>query len=161
MKSEILIQLVHSGFLLDNQEAVILAGNVPPMAEIVMTLLFSSIDAAAVGLSRPDLATRCLLRQGLANSFLTALLFTDSTGAGTAVASAMVAMTAGSCMDEQFDHYSASNVGTNIEVPGNGPTTSHPPHRFATRTAVGRDGRIGLGSSPRIGDNPSAPVGRL
>ena len=94
MNNEMLIQLVHADLLSDTLSAAILAGNVPPMSEIVMELLFVSMDAAAVGLSKPEISSRCLLRQGLAHSFLTALMFSDSAGAGSGVAIAAAEMAA-------------------------------------------------------------------
>lgn len=77
-----LIQLAHSKLLSEARSASILAGKMPPLSEILLDLVVTSLDAHAVAIGDPKTswAERRLSHQNLANSFLLALLLEGTFG---------------------------------------------------------------------------------
>jgi hypothetical protein len=72
----ILDQLARSGLLFDDDTtAAIFAGNVPPMEEIVLPLIFACMDAEVMVRNDPTSTWnhRRIARQGLAVAFLAAI----------------------------------------------------------------------------------------
>jgi hypothetical protein len=71
----ILDQLARSGLLLPDDSAAILAGNTPPVEEIVMALVIGAMDAHAVIVGDPKSSwnEKRLARMALAVAFLSAL----------------------------------------------------------------------------------------
>ena len=73
--NEILGQLARTGLLLPNISAAILAGTAPPIAEIVLALLVTTIDAhiLTVGASQTSWNERRQAHMSLAVAFLAAM----------------------------------------------------------------------------------------
>jgi hypothetical protein len=71
----ILDQLARSGLLLPDDSAAILAGNTPPVEEIVMALVIGAMDAHAVIVGDPESSwnEKRLARMALAVAFLSAM----------------------------------------------------------------------------------------
>ena len=76
MNSELLGQLAHSTLLPKEESAVILAGNTPPMEEIVKAVIIGAMDAHAVVLGDPASSwnEKRLARMALAIAFLAAMV---------------------------------------------------------------------------------------
>ena len=75
MTNDICGQLARSGLLLPDVAAAILAGNIPPLEEIVLALVIGALDAHAVVAGDPRSSTaECrIARLVLAAAFLSAL----------------------------------------------------------------------------------------
>jgi hypothetical protein len=73
--NRILDQLARSGLLLDDLAKPILAGNTPPIEEIVMSVIIGCMDAHAVLTGDPQSTwnERRLARMALAGAFLSAM----------------------------------------------------------------------------------------
>jgi hypothetical protein len=81
MTHDILIQLAHTPLLSSAMASAILDGEKPALNEVVLALVISSMDCAAMTINDPDstLFDRRLARQMLASAFLSALAcVTDS-----------------------------------------------------------------------------------
>ena len=80
MNDQIYGQLARSGLLPDDLARVILAGNVPPLEDIVMNLVICSLDCHAMTDcdSKSTWTERRLARQCLVIAFLAAILATQS-----------------------------------------------------------------------------------
>jgi len=76
-------QLARTKLLPDDLAAAILAGNTPPLEELVTNLLISEMDAEAMTASDPSSSwtEKRLARQCLAMAFLLALHGSDEPGA--------------------------------------------------------------------------------
>ena len=75
MKNEIYSQLAHSSLLPDDMAAAILAGNTPPIEDVVLHLVIGALDAHAVVLGDPRSSwnEKRLARMALAVAFLGAM----------------------------------------------------------------------------------------
>jgi hypothetical protein len=73
--NNILVQAAHSTLLPENLSATILAGNTPPLEEIVMALVIGAMDAHAVVVGDPKSSwnEKRLARMTLAVAFLAAM----------------------------------------------------------------------------------------
>jgi hypothetical protein len=86
MNIKVLNQLArNSGLLPEDISAAILAGNTPPLKEIVMALVVTGMDAHAVIVGDPKSSwnERRLARMALAVGFLSALAVLGKTGEST------------------------------------------------------------------------------
>lgn len=83
--NNILDQLARSGLLLDDLAKPILAGNTPPLEEIVMALVIGAMDAHAVTVGDPQSTwnEKRLARMALAVAFLSAMAVLGKTGEPT------------------------------------------------------------------------------
>jgi hypothetical protein len=72
MKNDIYAQLAHSSLLPDDMAAAILAGNTPPIEDVVLHLVIGALDAHAVVLGDPQSTwnEKRLARMALAVAFL-------------------------------------------------------------------------------------------
>jgi len=75
MKNDIYTQLAHSSLLPDDLAAAILAGNTPPIEELVFHIVIGAMDAHAVVLGDPHSTwnEKRLARMALAVAFLGAM----------------------------------------------------------------------------------------
>jgi hypothetical protein len=75
MKSDIYAQLAHSSLLPDDLATAILAGNTPPIEEVVLHLVIGALDAHAVVLAdrHSTWNEKRLARMALAVAFLGAM----------------------------------------------------------------------------------------
>jgi hypothetical protein len=75
MTNQVYDQLAHSGLLPDDVAAVILAGGVPPVEDLVLDLVIGALDAHAVMIGDPQSSPteRRIARLVLASAFLSAL----------------------------------------------------------------------------------------
>jgi hypothetical protein len=78
-----LVQLAHSTLLPDDLAAGILAGDTPPIEEIVMALVIGAMDAHAVIVGDPKSSwnEKRLARMALAVAFLSAMAILGEGGA--------------------------------------------------------------------------------
>ena len=75
MKNVIYAQLAHSSLLPDDLAAAILAGNTPPIEELVFHIVIGAMDAHAVTVGDPQSSKneRRIARMVLAVAFLSAM----------------------------------------------------------------------------------------
>ena len=75
MKNDIYTQLAHSSLLPDDLAAAILAGNTPPIEDVVLHLVIGALDAHAVTVGDPlsSKNERRIARMVLAVAFLSAM----------------------------------------------------------------------------------------
>jgi len=75
MKNDIYAQLAHSTLLPDDVAAAILAGNTPPIEELVLHIVIGAMDAHAVTVGDPQSSKneRRIARMVLAVAFLSAM----------------------------------------------------------------------------------------
>jgi hypothetical protein len=75
MNMKVLDQLARSGLLMDDLAKPILAGDTPPIEEIVMALVIGAMDAHAVTVGDPQSTwnEKRLARMALAGAFLGAM----------------------------------------------------------------------------------------
>ena len=75
MKNDVYAQLAHSTLLPDDVAAAILAGNTPPIEELVLHIVIGAMDAHAVTVGDPQSSKneRRIARMVLAVAFLSAM----------------------------------------------------------------------------------------
>ena len=75
MKNDIYAQLAHSSLLPDDMAAAILAGNTPPIEDVVLHLVIGALDAHSVTVGDPQSSKneRRIARMALAVAFLSAI----------------------------------------------------------------------------------------
>jgi hypothetical protein len=71
--NNLLVQVAHSTLLPDDLAKPILAGDTPPLEEVVMALLITTMDAYFVLDRDTSLNERCIARMALAVAFLAAM----------------------------------------------------------------------------------------
>ena len=71
--NNLLVQAAHSTLLPDDLAKPILAGDTPPLEEVVLALLITTMDAYFVLDRDTSLNERCIARMALAVAFLAAM----------------------------------------------------------------------------------------